>query len=180
MSENLTTIREHQIALNIADVYTEIDAACQRANRNPADVKLIAVTKQHSVSEILAAINVGIRHIGENRLEEATTKMPIVLENLPDSLTPPTVHMIGHVQSRKARDTIQQFDVIHSLDSLKLAKRYDNFAQELGKSPQVFLQINISGEDTKYGIPTHQWETNTTQRQNLWQFVSEIQKTNSN
>ena len=175
MSDNITTTREHEIALNIADVQAAIDAACQHANRNPADVKLIAVTKQHTASEILAAINAGVQHIGENRLEEATTKIPTVLENLPDSQPPPVIHMIGHVQSRKARETIQYFDVIHSLDSLKLAQRYNNFVQECGKSPQIFLQINISGEDSKYGIPANQWETDTNQRQNLWEFVSEIQ-----
>jgi pyridoxal phosphate enzyme (YggS family) len=162
------------IAHNVAAVQAEIEAACRRAGRQPHEVKLVAVSKQRALQEMLAALQAGISHLGENRVEEAIPKIPALMELLPPGLLPPTWHMVGHVQSRKARPVVEQFEVIHSLDSLKLAQRYHNFAQEQGKTPQVLLEVNISGESSKEGNPAYRWQNDAGQRQNLWNIVQEI------
>jgi hypothetical protein len=165
------------IANNLAKVQAEIEAGCQRAGRRSDDVQLVAVTKKRASSEILAALEAGVRHIGENRIEEALGKMPQVAQILPDHLEAPIWHMIGHVQSRKARDVTQQFSVVHSLDSLKLARRYDNFRrQDLpGERPlTVLLEMNVSGEMAKYGIEASRWKEDKSQRAAIWQLVEEV------
>lgn len=163
-----------RIADNLSVIQSKIEDACRRAGRHPDEVTVIGVTKQRSVEEINAVVQAGIRSIGENRVEEAVDKIPRVMATVPSSSL--QWHMIGHVQSRKARQVVQYFDVVHSLDSLKLGRRYDEFARQASKSLRVLLEINISGEVAKYGIGAHQWQTSTTQRQDLWTLISELQK----
>lgn len=170
VEQSPTNIREN-IAANLALVYREITAACQRANRQPEDVKLVAVTKKRSPQEIVAALQAGVIHVGENRLEEAEEKIPQVNALLPSPSANVVWHMIGHIQSRKAKDVVQNFQVIHSLDSIKLANRYNRFADEAKNTPDVFLEINISGETSKAGITADQWKHNRQQRQALWDII---------
>lgn len=112
----------------------------------PAEVRLIAVSKQVSVSAIRIAYDCGIRDFAENRLQEAIAKQ----EQLRD-LSDICWHFIGHIQSKKARKVLEHFSWIHSLDSLKLAKKLNNLAAELSISPQVLLQVKILPDPNKYG-----------------------------
>ncbi|MEA5449940.1 YggS family pyridoxal phosphate-dependent enzyme [Leptolyngbya sp. CCNP1308] len=113
----------------------------------PPSVTLIAVTKFLPVETIRAAYDRGIRHFGESRVQEAIAKQAD-LSDLPDI----TWHLIGHLQTNKARKAVEHFDWIHSVDSLKLAERLDQAAQELEKAPQCCLQVKLVPDPPKYGI----------------------------
>lgn len=108
------------------------------------DVRLIAVTKKRSVSEINSVIESGCKDIGESQIQEFLAKK--------EGLLPCKRYFIGHLQSNKVRGVVENFDVIESVDSLKLAKKIDEVARDLGKVQEVYLQINISEEESKYGL----------------------------
>lgn len=108
------------------------------------DVLLVAVTKTHSVSEINEAIDNGVTDIGENKVQEILDKY--------DSVKPVRWHMIGHLQTNKVKYIIDKVDLIHSVDSLKLAKEISKRATEHGKTMDILLQINIAGEESKFGV----------------------------
>lgn len=167
-------IIQEMIAKNLASVQAEIAAACQRAGRPVETVKLVGISKTHPPEMLLAALQAGLRDLGENRVEEAAPKIAEVLSRLPANIAPPTWHMVGHVQSRKARSVVETFDVIHSLDDLKLARRFGTFAGEQKAIREVLLEINISGEESKEGIAAQNWQNDADQRQNLWSLVQEI------
>ncbi|UKO96604.1 YggS family pyridoxal phosphate-dependent enzyme [Nostoc sp. UHCC 0870] len=112
----------------------------------PASVRLIAVTKQMPTEVIRAAYAAGIRDFAENRIQEAATKQEQLQE-----LSDITWHFIGHLQSNKAKKALELFDWIHSLDSLQLAQRLDQVAQQLGVNPQVCLQVKILPDPSKSG-----------------------------
>lgn len=112
----------------------------------PASIRLIAVTKQVSVDAIRTAYAAGIRDFGENKVQEAEEKQA-QLQDLPEI----TWHLIGHLQSNKAAKALQQFQWIHSVDSLKLAQRLDRLAEELSCSPNICLQVKILPDPNKYG-----------------------------
>ena len=111
----------------------------------------MAVSKTHPPETILEAIRVGVRHFGENRVEEAILKIPAIPSLISNVQPPITWHMIGHVQSRKADAVADLFDWVHSVDSLKLAQRLSRIAGQHGKSLTVLLEFNVSGEAGKYG-----------------------------
>lgn len=140
-----------EIKINLARVQARITAAARRAGRTPDEVTLVAVTKTHPAAVIEAACQAGLRDLGENRVEEASTKIPAVQERIPFS-EQPRWHMIGHLQRRKARLAVALFDIIHAVDSLRLAHRINRFAQESGKEMPVLLEVNVSGEASKYGF----------------------------
>lgn len=167
-------ITQEMIAQNIVVVQAEIAAACQRAGRLADEVQLVGISKTHSPEMVLSALQAGLRHLGENRVEEAVPKIAEVLNRLPADMALPTWHMVGHVQSRKAKSVMETFDVVHSVDDLKLARRLDMFAGEINVVREVLLEINISGEESKEGIAAQNWQNDTTQRQNLWSLVQEI------
>ena len=134
------------IAANIARVQGQIALAAERAGRDPAEVTVVAVAKTRTPDEIRAAWRAGVRHIGENRVEEAEAKRPqLDLEGV-------TWHMVGHLQSRKAGRAIDCFDLIQSVDSVKLARRLDRLLAEEGRTLPVLLEVNVSGEASKYGF----------------------------
>lgn len=108
------------------------------------DVLLVAVTKTHSVSEINEAIDNGVTDIGENKVQEILDKY--------DSVKPVRWHMIGHLQTNKVKYIIDKVDLIHSVDSLKLAKEISKRATEHGKTMDILLQINIAAEESKFGV----------------------------
>ncbi|WP_414574515.1 YggS family pyridoxal phosphate-dependent enzyme [Anabaena sp. CCY 9402-a] len=112
----------------------------------PASVRLIAVTKQMPTEVIRVAYAAGIRDFAENRIQEAATKQEQLQE-----FSDITWHFIGHLQSNKAKKALEQFDWIHSLDSLQLAQRLNQVAQQLGASPQVCLQVKILPDPSKSG-----------------------------
>ncbi|MEC4983847.1 MAG: YggS family pyridoxal phosphate-dependent enzyme [Oscillatoria sp. PMC 1068.18] len=112
----------------------------------PANVRLIAVTKQVSVAAIRAAYVAGIRDFAESRIQEALSKQE-QLTDLPDICW----HFIGHLQSNKAKKALEQFQWIHTCDSLKLAQRLDRLATDLPSAPQICLQVKIMPDPDKYG-----------------------------
>ncbi len=129
-------------------IRAQIDAAALRVKRDPDSVRLVVVTKTHPVETVRAAIQAGIRDLGENYAEEAVEKIRALgqVEGL-------RWHMIGHVQSRKADLVAAHFDLMHSLDSLKLANRLERFAAEAGRTLPVLLECNVGGEPSKFGYP---------------------------
>lgn len=159
------------IAENILQVRETISDACARAHRTPADVTLLAVSKTHPVSMILEAVAAGAQHFGENRVEEAMNKIPDVNRQ---SSVPLTWHMIGHVQSRKARDVPPLFQIVHSVDSLKLAEKFSRLMSEQGGKLDILLEMNVSGEESKSGIAASNWSTNAEVHESVWKEVAQI------
>ena len=142
---------EKTLAANITRIKSRIRGACARAGRSQDEVMLVAVTKTRSVEEIAAACACGLRQFGENRVEEGALKAAALLEMFPDD--PPIWHMIGHVQGRKARQVAESMNMVHSVDSLRLAQRLDRFVTEIGRAPlPVLLEVNVSGEEAKDGL----------------------------
>jgi PLP dependent protein len=159
------------IAQNVARVREVIAAACARADRDPATVTLVAISKKKSADMIAAAWQAGVQHFGENRVEEANDKIPAARDLIAGSVT---WHMVGHVQSRKAREVLPLFDVIHSIDSVKLAEKFSRLAAEQAETLDILLQINLSGEATKSGLDAVQWKSDNAARQRLWEQIGDI------
>jgi PLP dependent protein len=137
-----------ELAENIARVLDRIAAAERQAGRRAGEVTLVAVSKTHAPAVVEAAATCGLRIFGENRVEEAVPKME-ALAARPDL----TWHMLGHIQSRKARDAaLAGFGLIHSVDTLKLALRLARAAEEAGRQIDVLLECNVSGEASKAGF----------------------------
>lgn len=156
------------IPANLARVQARVQAAARRAGRDPAEVTLVAVTKTHPLEVVRAAYRAGVRHFGENRVEEGQLKIPVFnrwLAASSEACQRPKWHMIGHLQSRKVADALRHFDVIHSVDSLKLAQRLNRLAERdvaeaLGdRLPMpILLECNVSGEASKYGFALSRWQ----------------------
>ena len=138
-------MRERVEAIN-----QRIAAACKRAGRDFFDVTLVAVSKTVEPSRIGQAIEAGIRVLGENRVQEAASKIPelatIVAEHKVEW------HLIGHLQTNKARRAVELFSTIQSVDGFKLAERLDNLAGEIGKRLPIFIEVNLGGEESKAGV----------------------------
>ena len=129
----------------LKDVRGRIAAACARAGRDPGDVEIVAVTKTHGAEVVKEAWDAGLAIVGENKVQEAAWKKPA-------SASGPSWHLIGHLQSNKVRHALELFDVIHSVDSAKLADRINFIADEIGASPRILLEVNVSGEKSKSGM----------------------------
>jgi pyridoxal phosphate enzyme (YggS family) len=141
MDDLVASIRE-----NHSRVLEQIADASNRSGREPGAVRLVVVTKTHPLEVIQAALQAGVRLFGENYAEEGVMK----IQSLP-AQSGVEWHMIGHVQSRKARLVADHFALLHSLDSLKLARRLDRFAAEANRSLPVLLEFNVGGEESKSG-----------------------------
>lgn len=159
------------ISENIAQVQKNIAQACERAGRDPNTVTLIAVSKTHSPEAVLEAIAAGAQHFGENRVEEASIKIPVVTSQVS---IPMTWHMIGHIQSRKARDVVPLFSVVQSVDSLKLANKLSSSAVEQNRQLGILLEVNISGEESKDGVQAFNWRSNAARFQELVNGIRQI------
>ncbi len=133
------------IAERVAAVRERIAQAAARAGRDPAAVTLVAVSKTVPANRVYAAYLTGIRDFGENRVEEALAKQG----ELPSDIA---WHMIGHIQSRKARDVVGRFALAHSLDSLDLAETLQRRAEAAAVRVPVLLEVNVAGEAAKYGF----------------------------
>lgn len=129
----------------LEEVRAKIAAACERAGRNPDDVEIVAVTKTHGAEVVDEAWRAGLRIVGENKVQEAAWKRPA-------SVSGPEWHLIGHLQGNKVRHALELFDFIHSVDSVKLADRINFIADEIGASPRILLEVNVSGEKSKSGM----------------------------
>lgn len=113
--------------------------------RIPAHVTLVAVTKTVPPEHVDDALNAGITIFGENKIQEAKAKIPLVSSRA-------RWHFIGHLQSNKARDAVELFELIHSVDSVKLAGELNKCADRAGKTQPILLEVNVSGEASKFGI----------------------------
>lgn len=136
-----------QVAENLRAVRERIDRACRRAHRDPSTVRLLPVSKTHSVDLIREAYAAGCRIFGENKVQEATEKARACTD-----LDDLQWAMIGHLQSNKAKDAVAFASEFHALDSLKLAAALDRRLDQAGRQLDVFIQVNSSGEDSKFGL----------------------------
>ena len=143
------------LAANLARVQERIAAAARRVGRSPEDVVLVAVTKTFPAEVVAAAARLGVHHFGENRVHEAVEKVPQVAALLGAEETV-TWHMVGHLQRRKVRDAVRIFAMIHSVDSVRLAREIDKRCRAIGRVMPVLLEVNVSGEPTKYGFAPDQ------------------------
>lgn len=132
-----------------AEIVGRIQAACGRAGRDPASVQLMAVSKTRHPDDIAAVAALGIETFGENRVQEARGKISLCSSRL-------HWHLIGHLQSNKAREAVRLFEMIHSVDSLRMLELLDRYAQEEGRAMPVCLEVNVSGERSKFGMPPEQ------------------------
>ncbi|VVC00348.1 Uncharacterised protein [uncultured archaeon] len=119
----------------------------------PSSVKLLAAVKGRSAQEISEAAKAGALLVGENRIQEAKEHF-----SSPDFPSSVEKHFIGHLQSNKARDAVELFDVIETVDSVKLAEKISKIAGELGKKQRIYLEINIGGEESKFGFKPNEAE----------------------
>ena len=133
------------ISQNLASVNARIDAALSAAGRASGSARLIAVSKTFPASDVAAAYEAGQRAFGENRVQELAAKAPV----LPSDIE---WHLIGHLQQNKVKPAVENAAWIHSIDSLALLKRVVRISEELGKSPRLLLEVNVSGEESKFGL----------------------------
>ncbi len=143
-----TDIIAEQIAANLADVRRRMAAAAARAERDPADVLLVAVSKMHPPAAIAAAAAAGQRDFGENRLEELWPKV----RGAQAAGLALTWHLIGTIQSRKTDDAVGPWALIHSVDRTKIAQRLSRAAVAAGRVLPVLLEVNIAQEESKHGF----------------------------
>ncbi len=133
-----------QIKENLLRIGERIEKAAQRAGRDPAEIKLVAVSKTVEAARIKEAIEAGVSILGENYVQEAQKK----IEKIGRSVS---WHFIGHLQSNKAKYAVRLFDMIHSVDSLSLAQELNRRAEQIGRVMKVLIEVNLSGEVTKFG-----------------------------
>ena len=128
----------------IAKIEENIARICQKSGRNPKEITLVGVTKYSTTAQIQEAIKAGLKHVAENRVQEAVQKFPL--------LKSVTKHLIGHLQTNKVKAALTVVDLIQSVDSLKLAQEIAKHAQKLNRSIDVLIEVNTSGEEQKYGL----------------------------
>ena len=133
------------ITENLKDVTQRISRSCEKSGR-PADaVKLVCVTKEADLSEIEEVLALGVKDIGENRVQDALIKYKAIGGRA-------IWHLIGHLQTNKVKDAVRIFSLIHSVDSVRLAKEIDTQAKKIGKVQEILIQVNTSGEESKFGV----------------------------
>ncbi len=142
-----TAMSQGQLGTRLAQIRAQIDTAARKCGRLPYEVTLIAISKTHPASIVRQAIELGVTDIGENRVQEAEQKINEV------GRTAARWHLVGHLQANKARRAVQLFDVIHSLDSLELARRLDRLCGEEGRDNlSVLIQVDLGHEEAKSGV----------------------------
>ena len=137
------------IAENLARIQERIQNRALKVGRKPEDITLVAVSKTVEISRIKEAIDAGVTTLGENYVQEAREKISQLGQEV-------SWHMIGHLQTNKVKYVVPQFSMIQSVDSLRLAQEISKRALKLGKSIDVLIQVNISGEETKSGVNPEQ------------------------
>jgi len=130
---------------NVQFVRKKIAEACLRSGRDPEEVDLVAVTKTVDVEQINEAIEAGIRVVGENRVQEAWRKFQEVGKGV-------QWHIVGHLQTNKVKRVLQFADMIHSVDSVYLAREIQTQAEKLDRTVEILIQVNTSGEESKFGL----------------------------
>jgi pyridoxal phosphate enzyme (YggS family) len=137
------------LAANLEAIRQRIKTACDRSDREPNSITLLAVSKTHPPETISAAASHGLIFFGENKVQEAKAKIPLCSGKL-------RWHFIGHLQSNKCRDAVQLFQMIESVDSLSLAREINKRADEAAKTMPVLLEVNLAGEASKFGYKPEQ------------------------
>lgn len=132
------------IAENLEVVRSRMEAACARAGRDPADVRLVAVSKTFGPEAVDEAIRAGADLLGENRVQEAAGKIPVCASA--------EWHLIGHLQTNKVRHALPLFTMLHSIDTVKLLETIAKEADESGYRPEILLEVNVAGEASKFGF----------------------------
>ena len=143
------SITASDIAANLHEVRSRLRRAAAIASREPGDIKLVAVSKTHPVEAVRQAMNAGQTVFGENRVQEAQSKFP----ELRAGGASFELHLIGPLQSNKARDAVALFDVIHTLDRPSLAEALMREADRAGRCPALYVQVNTGEEEQKAGLP---------------------------
>ena len=151
---------KRKLTENLKRVEQRIADACHRVGRDPASVTLVAITKYVSLDVIRTLVDMDIPHLGESRVQELTKRAAMVNEwlgrrarDLNAGAKPrPHWHMVGHLQRNKVKAVLPWIDMIHSVDSLRLAEEIDAQANKLGRNMPILLQVNTSEEATKYGV----------------------------
>jgi pyridoxal phosphate enzyme (YggS family) len=138
-----------EIAASLARVQDRIAAAARQAGRRPQDVTLVAVSKTHPAAAVAACLGAGQKVFGENRVQEAAAKFPALRAAHPGL----RLHLIGGLQTNKAREAVRVADVIETLDRPRLADALEEAIQKEGRSPDLLVQVNVGGETQKSGIP---------------------------
>lgn len=141
-----TGLTEDMIGDRIAEVKEQIRIHCQKCGRNPEDVTLIAVSKTKPLSAVTEAADCGQTHFGENKVQEMCEKYEATKDRGFHW------HLIGHLQSNKVKKAVQVAEIIHSVDSLSLAKEIDKYAEKAGKCQHILLEVNVAGEESKFGV----------------------------
>ncbi len=140
---------DYPVKDNILAIRRNIAAAAEKAGRNPAEVKLMAVSKTVDDERILAAIDAGVDMVGENYIQEAKRK----IESMGHGIE---WHFIGHLQTNKAKYAVKLFDMIHSVDRMDLAQELDKRSANFGKTSDILIEVNVSGEASKSGVPLNE------------------------
>ena len=130
---------------NLEIINEKIKKTALKVNKNPEEIKLVAVTKTATIEQIEEVINAGVKIIGENRVQDAKEKYQILTAGI-------EWHLIGHLQTNKVKYAVEIFNCIHSVDSIKLAQEIDKRSKQFGKIMDVLVEVNVSGEESKYGI----------------------------
>ncbi|MEN6330830.1 MAG: YggS family pyridoxal phosphate-dependent enzyme [Smithella sp.] len=138
---------ETDIAANIEKIKQRIAAACARSGRDPHSIALMAVTKTVPTQRILQAVDAGITLLGENYVQEAREKHELLGGRA-------QMHLIGHLQTNKAKYAVRLFDCVHSVDRLELAQELDRRAKAVNRTMDILIEVNVSGEQTKNGVTT--------------------------
>ncbi|MDD2710055.1 MAG: YggS family pyridoxal phosphate-dependent enzyme [Verrucomicrobiae bacterium] len=127
------------------EILRRISSACERAGRRTEEVTLVAVSKTHPPESVNELARLGHRNFGENKMQEGRAKIPLCNGNL-------RWHMIGHLQTNKARDVVRLFSMVQAVDSLRLAQELEKHADQQSRHLDVLLEVNVSGEGSKFGI----------------------------
>jgi PLP dependent protein len=135
------------IADNVKNIQERMAAACLRAGRRPEEVKLVAISKTFPPERIREAYDAGLRDFGENRVQEAAAKRPALVD------LDITWHLVGHLQTNKAKTARELFPWVHSVDSLRLAQKLHQAASSAGARLRVLMEVNLAGEESKSGVP---------------------------
>jgi len=135
---------------NIKNIYRKILHTAMKVDRNPEEIKLVAVTKTIDFKKIKEAIEFGLRILGESKVQEAERKIEECRVQCADCKV--EWHLVGHLQKNKAKMAVQLFDLIHSLDSIALANELNKYAEKVGKIQRVLIQVKLSEEEAKHGV----------------------------
>jgi pyridoxal phosphate enzyme (YggS family) len=149
MKSPMDSCRFISVRENIQSVQDRIASAAQRAGKDAGSIELVAISKTKPVSLIVEAIDAGITDIGENRVQEAKSKHTQVDR-------PARWHLVGHLQTNKVKQALQIFDLIHSVDSIRLLTEINRRSCQLNRQTDVLVEVNTSGEESKYGLQPNQ------------------------